>query len=181
MISVNQDSHFLPTTVAGDMSKLDLKINKHELDDEWERQPELFMEWGEKMATAQAEVDNLSSRLDLVKAQLEIEIRQNPEAYGLEKTTEKVIAAALVQQPDYRACEKRLNEARKELHYAKAAVTGLEHRKRALTMLVELFVRDYYSDSHKPRIQERAMQEDKRRDVRRRGRDRRRRNSEDDE
>ena len=55
----------------------------------------------------------------------------------------------MVRQPEYVAAQGAYLDAKKEYNQTQAALVSLEHRKRALSMLVELFVKDYYSDMQK--------------------------------
>lgn len=158
-------------------TELRIEINKLRLDEEWLNQPQQFYNWSVKVAEAQLKYDEAKSDLALTAAELDREIRDNPETYGLVKTTDAVVENAIKAQPQFTASQKNVNRARYELGVAEAAVSALDQRKRALEKLVDLWTRDYYSDAA-PRPQSDESEEFDRAAVRRRGLNRVRRNSE---
>jgi hypothetical protein len=137
---------------------LDLSIDKNNLDAEWVEQPTLYFHWAKNASDAQHSLDKEKAKFDLIKAELEQSIRAQPNDYGLEKVTESAISATVLVQPEYKAGLSRVNDARHDLAVAQAAVNALEHRKRSLSMLVELWIREYYTadSSPKPRSMEAA-------------------------
>lgn len=126
---------------------LRLEIDELRLDKEWLDQPLQFYRWSKITADAQFKLDSAKSEFALTEAEVSREIRDKPEAYGLSKVTDKAIDATVQTQPEYVAASKAVDRAKHELAIASAAVAALEQRKRALTMLVELWVREYYVDA----------------------------------
>jgi len=134
--------------VTTDNGELRLEIDRLKLDQEWTEQPSLFHTWAIKAADAQAEYDQEKSKLELTKSELYQQIREEPTAFGLsDKMTENLVGNTVITQPEHNAAVRRCNKARHGLEIAKAAVNALEHRKRALSLLVELWLRDYYSEA----------------------------------
>lgn len=125
---------------------LRLEIDKYRLDVEWQMQPQQMYVWAKKAADAQLALNSAKSSLDLIDAGLDKEIRDNPETFEISKLTNEVVTKTIETQPPHVAAVRKVNEAHHVLRIAEAAVNALEHRKRALTMLVELWVKDYYSD-----------------------------------
>lgn len=136
------------------MSELRLEIDKQRLDVEWREQPLAYWDWAKKVADAQLAYDDAKSQLSVEKAEIELDVRSHPDNHGLAglKITEGVVSSAVETNPIVRRLEKNLRNAKYNLDIAKAAVEALEHRKRALTMLVELWIRDYYSDPKPPSV-----------------------------
>lgn len=130
---------------------LDLSIDKTDLATEWVNQPTLYFEWAKYAADCQADLDRAKSRLELAKAEVEQSIRDAPSDYGIVKATDKSVEATVLTQPEYRAALKAVNTAKHDLAVANAAVQALEHRKRSLTLLVELWIREYYTSDASPR------------------------------
>ena len=124
---------------------LNLDIDPMKLDQEWVNHPKQYHVWAKKLADAQFEFDKSKSKLELIKADLDGDIREQPESYGLSKITENVVANTIISQLEHKTATREVNEARHELEIFKAAVTALEHKKRQLTVLAELWIRDYYS------------------------------------
>lgn len=125
---------------------LRVEIDPLKLEDEITEHSVQFHRWAERQAEAQAAYDEAKSDVELAKAKADYEIRGNPETFGLTKATEASLASAVLIQPEVRSATHKLHQTRKELEYVKAAVSALEHRKRMLTMLVELWVRNYYAE-----------------------------------
>lgn len=153
--------------------ELRLDIDKARLDQEWREQPALYWKWAKKVADAQLVYDNAKSELAVEKAEADLAIRKSPNDYGIGKLTEAALSAAIDKSRVIQRCEEKIREARHALDIAKAAVDALEHRKRALSMLVELWIRDYYSDPISPPLTE-AGAEWSKKQVRQAGRLRRR-------
>jgi len=138
------------STIKDPADDLRLDIDRNRLDDEWANQPLLYWKWARKAADAQLKLDQAKSNLDVEKAELDNDIRTSPGEYDLKdiKITENVISGAINASRIYQIAVKKVAEARHELEIANAAVNAIEHRKRALSLLVELWIRDYYSDPH---------------------------------
>ncbi len=161
-------------------NELNLDIDPMKLDQEWVKHPKQYHVWAKKFADAQFEFDKSKSKLELVKATLDSEIRSQPESFGLSKITENVVTNTIITQPEHRQATKELNEKRHELEILKAGVTALEHKKRQLTVLAELWIRDYYSTPTVHGTSEEGKDFEKR-TARERGRKRREQLLEDDE
>ena len=155
-----------------DTPELRLNIDRLRLDEEWADQPKMFHDWAVEVADCQLVFDQAKARLEVVAAELYNGVRSDPSSYDItDKLTEKLIEATVLTQPEYTAATTKVNKARYSLEYAKASVNALEHKKRALSLLVELFIRDYYSDATvKPRSEAAAdhMKEQTRTRARRR-------------
>lgn len=157
-------------------TELDVSIDPENLANEWKGQPYLFWEWAARATKAQDLVDRAKSDLDLMAAELEHSIRSEPGAYGLEKSTEAAIKAAVLRQPEYKKKQEALHSAKYEHNLSRAAVDALEHRKRALSMLVELWIRDYYADPNRVK----DIDESVKKEIRGRGREKRKMVDDDD-
>jgi hypothetical protein len=156
---------------------LNLSIDPLKLDAEWVRHPGHFGVWAKKVVEAQELYDTAKSKFDLVKAELDIAIRSEPAQYDIQKVTEGSIASTLLIQPEYRAAEKAVIAAKKQLGLCNAAINSLEHKKRAMSLLVELFIHDYYAEKHVT-SRPQAMTDEEKRAVRNRGRSRREQDAE---
>lgn len=127
--------------------ELKLDIDPNRLEDEWKMQPKMYFVWAEKVAEAQAKYDEAKAELDLTKADLHKQIKTDPESFGLSsKPNIPDVDNCIEMQMDYKLARSSVIEARHNLDHYKAAVDALEQKKRALTMLVELWIRNYYSE-----------------------------------
>lgn len=124
---------------------LDLSIDRAALPEEWQAQPELMLRWTGKHAQALLEVDRAKAVLDVAKADADRQIRENPEKYGLTKTTEAVVANAVTLHPAVKAAVAVLQDARYTANLLSGAVQAIEDRRRALQSLVELGSREWFA------------------------------------
>lgn len=160
-----------------------LQIDPLRLDKEWLGQPELYYQHAENLANARREVDEAKAALDVVAAETDNDVRRRPERYKVDKVTESTVKAAVLRSSAYTAANTQYLEARHRMDVCQAVVTALEHRKRALTMLVELQGRNYFADpavTATPEVRD-AMAEKSKAHVRTRGRIARPAGLEDDE
>lgn len=123
----------------------DFQIDRFRLDDEWVKQPDLFRRYAEALAEAKSEFEGLKNDLDVTRAEVELKIREDPSAYGLEKVTEGVIKSVVEVQETVKEAESEVVQARHKVGMLEAAVGALDHRKRALSDLVSLHLADYFS------------------------------------
>lgn len=124
--------------------KDDLKINKYELDEEWLKQPMVFIQWAEEYVNAQADRDRRKEQLDLIKAELDNEIRSNPEKYGLAKVTEGAIQNLILTEGSFRDAQDKYLEAVKNAKILDVAKEAFDHKKKALEALTQLFLSGYF-------------------------------------
>lgn len=142
------------------MANLRLDIDPLRLDEEWLGQPKQRQTFGELHADAQLELDTAKANLSVAEAEADRDIRECPSDYGIDKLSEARVSATVTLHPAVKVAVKKLNEARHKVNVLQAAVDGLEHRKRALTQLVELHGQDYFATPKMP-----AGVKNKRRDT----------------
>lgn len=123
----------------------DFMPDKDDLDGEWVRQPELYHEYATQLADARLDLEEKRNALDVIQAELDNDIRTDPDAYGFTKVTDAVVKATLPAQPEYKKATDRVNKARHRVHILEAAVASLDHKKKALENLVYLHGQNYFS------------------------------------
>lgn len=133
-------------------------VDPLKLDEEWQSHPQMVYNASKEVADRQYAFDCAKTEFEQTKAELSDLIRRNPEQYTNGKATVDAIASAVILQPEYRRGSDRVDDARHTLGLAQAASTALEHRKRALTMMVELYVREYYSDPSPRPVSEKSAE-----------------------
>ena len=129
----------------------DVSIDETALDVEWLQQANLMYQYARYHAETKKAVDEAKERLDFIKAKLEMDIRANPETYGLSKVTESAVASAILLQPEYQEASKKYIEARYENDVASAAVRAIDQKKTALENLVKLLSVSYFAGPSVPR------------------------------
>jgi hypothetical protein len=146
-----------------------LAIDRDSLDEEWVNQPDLYHTHAVNLADARKALDEEKIELDVVKAELDKEIRESPADFGLEKTTETSIALTIVTQKRYKQQQQKVIDAKHHVDVLAAMVTALDHRKRALENLVDLHGQSYFASPRTTGEKGEAMREAEKRSVRRRG------------
>jgi len=126
--------------------ELDISIDRDALDREWDEQSCLYFRYAMMLADARQELDTAKTELDLVQAELDQSIRADPEAFDIAKLTEGAVKAAILIQKEYKKAAKQLADAKHLVDVLGAAVGALDHRKSALSKLVELWICNYFSE-----------------------------------
>lgn len=137
----------------------DVKIDKHSLDEELVKQPNLFMQYASKMVDAIEDRDRAKENLDVIKAVLDTEARKDYESLFGKKPTETAITNWIIQQKEYMDASEKLIEARKKASILEIAKEALNHKKTSLGKLVELFLAGYYSDVKLPDVKKEKVVE----------------------
>ena len=141
------------TTKKMDMQQFhaDQKLDPTQLDLAACVQGEMFFHWAEQAVAARRQVDRAKLNLELVESQRAMEIRNEPQNYGLQKVTEAGIKEMVKVQTDYREAADHLLDARHESGLLDAAVTAMEQRKRMIEVLITLHGQQYFAGPSVPR------------------------------
>lgn len=132
--------------------KKDMHIDETALDVEWLEQPNLMMKYGRLESELDYKLSTVKEELDLVKSDLDLDIRTNPEKYNVTvKITEAVVNNTIIKQDVYQKAYHAFLEVTKELSDAKVAVRAVSHRKDALENLVRLHGQQYFAGPKIPR------------------------------
>lgn len=135
--------------------KEEISIDKNALDFECMRQSMLYAEASEELASTTFRKETLKLELDKLEAEVDMEIRADPEEYGLNaKPTETAIRATL--SADKRIVKKKEEfvEATFDANVAMGMKNAYEHKKTCLELLVKLYISGYWAD---PVVSEVAM------------------------
>ena len=127
-------------------AELDLSIDENNMLNEWQGQAAMMLDYGIHLADAMQEEDEARAKLAVVAAELDRDIRDDPEAYSMTKATETTVANAIAEQLEHKQATKKLNAARHKVRVMRAAVDALSHRKSALQGMTDLFLRQWYAD-----------------------------------
>ncbi len=119
--------------------------DKHRLDEELVLQPRLYYEHAVKLADARSDYERSIAAQDLTWAEMDKMIRTDPASYELVKATESSVKEAITRSKRYQRAVLAVIDARKSMDDLQAAVTALDHRKRALEKLVDLQLANYFS------------------------------------
>ena len=125
---------------------VDLSIDPDDLPVEWQNQATLMLYWSGQCATASMDLDRARAALALIDAKLAQDIRNDPIGHGLTKDTESTVAAAVVRHGKHRDAEADVIKAKYRYNVLRGVVDAIEHRKRSLQGMTDLWLRNYYAD-----------------------------------
>ena len=145
----------------------DIKIEETALDLEWLNQPSLMMKYARHYANMEREYAKTKENLDLVKANLDRDVRENPKDFGLGeiKITEAVVTSAIISSEEYKKANQKLMDVNYELTIAKNALRAFEQRKDALENLVRLHGQQYFAGPKNPLDISREWQGKKKQEI----------------
>lgn len=143
----------------------DRQIDPDALDVEWLEQANRFYKYSDALDEAtkvrndlKAQLDKKKEEIDQTKAQLELEIRADPEAFELEKATDSSVKAAVLASDRYATVLDEFFDLREELNDAQNTVNKLytdvntmQEKKESLKNLVVLLNQQYFSTPVVPR------------------------------
>jgi hypothetical protein len=150
-VSEKQNMHFSIMPIGDLNSKLDYHkdclIDVDNLDFEWIRQAQLVSDYAELATYLEDLKRSLDKKITVKRAQLDQKIRSSSE-----KTTEAAIKAQIeVKSESFEEVE-ILEKVNYQLAMAKAALTSLDHKKKALEWLSQLYVSGYFSTPSEKRM-----------------------------
>jgi len=137
--------------MSEDSYVLDMEISPQDLDVEWLEQPKLMMKYTKKLAELREKRDLVKEEMELTRAELDREIRESPEEFGLEKINNDVVANTILTVEDYQKVSKKLIRANYEVNVMSGIVQAVEQRKQALENLVRLHGQQYFAGPTVPR------------------------------
>lgn len=147
-----------------------LQIDELRLDKECLRQPGLYMEYAEKLADAKRDLDECRAAESLIAAELSKDARERPAKFDIgDKVTEGAINAAVQAHPKLRAAQAETLKAKHAVDVLSSAVVALEHKKRSLTLLVNLHGQGFFADVRGTKAGKDAVNDKTKETVRRLG------------
>ncbi len=127
-----------------DFSIFDIDLSR--LDEEWINQPKRFFRWASQLADAKERLDEQKARLDVVRAEVSLDIRERPSNYDLpDKLTENLISNAILQQDKYQEALKLVRVKKYRVDLVQAAVQAMDQRRSSLERLVSLHGQSYFA------------------------------------
>lgn len=136
-----------------------IEIDELRLDKEWINQPRKYLDFCQQLAHVSRDLDEAKARLDVVKAEMDARIRKKPDRFGLDRATEASIAATILVTDEYQQALQEVIDAKYAKDMVGAAVGALDHRKKALEKLVELYLAGYFAEPKASRVTKEAMEE----------------------
>lgn len=122
-----------------------LKIDVNNLDIELVDQPNRFFHAGQQYSLAVSRRDRKDTELDILKAVLDKEIREDADANG-DKITEAQIKAAIQRDKEHRQLTKQYLDAKQEAEEWQSLRDSYQQRSYVLKDLVALHISGYFGD-----------------------------------
>jgi len=129
----------------------DLTIDESALDVEWLQQARLMMQYGRHCSECKLEMDKAKEHLEVTKAELDKDIRANPDSFDLTKITEGVVSNTIILQPEHQEALDAYLNTKYEFDMALNAVRAIDQKKAALENLVRLHGQQYFAGPSVPR------------------------------
>lgn len=117
------------------MIKDDLEIDISSLEKEWVKQASNYYKWYELYAESQSKKSKAKITLEKIEANIDLDVRENPKKYKLDKITEAAVRNVIINSPGYVEANLRYIELIKNNDLLHAVVRALEHKKSALEHL----------------------------------------------
>jgi hypothetical protein len=132
--------------------KKDIEVDRYQLEVLWENQAKLYGKWSEESVKAADEVDRCKSKIKLLRDTLNKDVRLHPEKYGIEGTLrEAAISSAIDTDQKVRELEGDLQDLVYQERIFKGVLVALDHKKKALEYLSQLFISGYYATPREPK------------------------------
>jgi len=131
---------------------LDKRINRFKLEEECGNLPNIYQYWGRKAAEAKEERDNAKSKLENVKARVQIQIRTGKYSIPVDSATdkpmklsEKSIEALVDMDGDVSVAKEDYAREEKLYNKAKANEETIQIKRSSLNNLKDLYTKEYYT------------------------------------
>lgn len=142
------------------------QIDINHLDSAWLEQPTLMEEFTRELADARNALEAAERQLELYEAEIDLRIRNEPSKFGIEKLSEKAVKSAMLLRKKHQRLTDDVIAARHAVAVLQAAVTTLDHRKKALEKLVDLWLAGYFATPKASKHSREAMDNVVRRELR---------------
>ena len=129
--------------------KQDIKVDKYRLDDNWQEQAELYLDWGLAWIKAVSFRNHKKRKLLEVIAELDKKIREAPENYillmGDRKITETQFSNTILLQPEYKEANLDYLNAEERASQLEIIKNAFYQRRDELDGLTQLVRMSYFS------------------------------------
>lgn len=125
----------------------DVRLSKDTLDTAAEMQADLYWQYSKEFSFADEVVRSAKNRVKFVRAEEELNIRQNKASYAASgiKLTEASVASLVETNSDVQAAERAYIEATRKLNEWKGALLALQQKKSMIETLTKQWAGDYFA------------------------------------
>jgi chromosome segregation ATPase len=129
--------------MAIDATMLDIHLNH--LEDDASELPKFLFEAGTELANARRKTKEAKNALKVLEAELDRQVRADPEKYGLEKITEPGIKAVILDSDDYKVAQTAVLDAEHAEDLLDIMVKALGSKKDMIEVEARLHGQMYWS------------------------------------
>jgi hypothetical protein len=130
--------------------KKDLSIDRNDLHKECVRQPQEMAKYITAHSQSIFDRDSKKRELQVARADAELDIRSNPETYGLDKITEGAVKAATDKDEEVIRLEDELIACDYAVNLMRGALGAFRDRRMALEGLISLLTMGYWNLEPRP-------------------------------
>lgn len=123
-----------------------VEIDEHRLFEECNEHADKYEEWLLKLAAAKRDLAYAEADLDVVTAEVEADVRTNPDKYHISDVKEGAIKLRVRLHKRVKEAHAKVIEAKFEVDETSAAVKRLEHRKSNLRDMVDMMGMGIFPD-----------------------------------
>lgn len=131
--------------IEWDEIRKDMIIDRANLDQACIDQADLYLKYAELLADAIEQRDIAKRALEETISDTDQRIRRNPENFGIMKITENAVSSAIVLDKAVQSIQAKLLELDGAVRRLEEVKRALEHRKKSLEILSQLFIASYFS------------------------------------
>jgi len=128
----------------------DMYIDENCLEIECLDQAALMVRYTTKLAEAKKERDQSKEMLDVMYADLDLKIREDPEKFNLSKITEGAVRSAILMNTDYQKAQNKLDWTNYEVNVLQGVVSAIDQRKSMIEGLIRLHGQQYFAGPNVP-------------------------------
>lgn len=135
-----------------------LKIDKFNLDSEWEEQPMRYMYYAEQYVDKAKELADMKNLLSVRTSEIELEYRTGFRVMEA-KQTEGSIKAQIDIEPELIELRNKVSNLKGESDMLSSIVVAFEHRKKALENEGALLINGFYSTPEVERVTDKTQRQ----------------------
>ena len=134
-----------PKSVLPDSFSFD--INRHAIIEQAEDQVLAVKLVNDRIAEVRDQIHLLQIEIKIAKAELALDIRDNPDDYDLEKVTDAAVNACVESNEDIANLQKEVQNATYELDILNGTSQALADRRRMLILAKDLLIGGFYASA----------------------------------
>ena len=126
-------------------------LDKYKLDEAWLDQPKYMHKYSQQLADVRSELDQAKARRDVVLAEVELDVRKDPEKYQVSKVTEASVKVTVLKDERCQKMNARVLRMKHRVDVLQALVDSLHDRRKSIEKLVDLWLADYWAEPRVPK------------------------------